>query len=231
LERVRDSDDIRAVLLSGNGKGFCAGGDIKEMIKGNGFYKSEKDITSTGLARKNSLWKKVQRIPLLLEEIDQPVIAKIHGVAFGAGLDMALMCDIRIAEEGTRLSESYVNVGLVPGDGAAYFLPRLVGNDKALDMLWTGKVIEASEAKDMGLVTFVLPQDKIESFTDEYIQKIVNGPQQAIRLTKRAVYQNRSMSLRPSLDMISSSMGLVTELEDYKLGVQAVMDKKKATFK
>src|SRR5690625_1240957 len=177
LERVRDSDDIRAVLLSGNGKGFCAGGDIKEMIKGNDFYKSENDITSTGLARKNSLWKKVQRIPLLLEEIDQPVIAKIHGVAFGAGLDMALMCDIRIAEEGTRLSESYVNVGLVPGDGAAYFLPRLVGNDKALDMLWTGKVIEASEAKDMGLVTFVLPQDKIESFTDEYIQKIVNGPQ------------------------------------------------------
>ncbi|UOR11341.1 enoyl-CoA hydratase/isomerase family protein [Halobacillus amylolyticus] len=231
LETVRDSDHIRAVLIRGNGKSFCAGGDIKEMIAGNGFYKSEDDLTSTGLARKNSLWKKVQRIPLLLEEIDQPVIAQMHGAAFGAGLDMALMCDIRIASEEIRLSESYVNVGLVPGDGAAYFLPRLVGKDRALDMLWTGKVIEAEEAKQMGLVTFVVPQDEIETFTDGYLQKIVNGPQQAIRLTKRAVYQSETMSLRSSLDMISSSMGLVTELEDYQQGVQAVMEKRKATFK
>lgn len=115
LETVRDSDEIRAVIVSGNGKGFCAGGDIKEMAKGNGFFKSEEDISSTGLARKNSLWKKIQRIPLLLEEIDKPVIAKVHGFAFGAGLDMALMCDIRIVAESTKLSESYVNVGIVPG--------------------------------------------------------------------------------------------------------------------
>ncbi|UOQ94862.1 enoyl-CoA hydratase-related protein [Halobacillus shinanisalinarum] len=231
LETVRDSDHIRAVLIKGNGKGFCSGGDIKEMMAGNGFYKSEEDMTSTGLARKNSLWKKVQRIPLLLEEIDQPVIAQMHGAAFGAGLDMALMCDIRIASEEIRLSESYVNVGLVPGDGAAYFLPRLVGKDRALDMLWTGKVIEAEEAQQMGLVTFVVPRDEIETFTDDYLQKIVNGPQQAIQLTKRAVYQSENMSLRSSLDMISSSMGLVTELEDYQQGVQAVKEKRKATFK
>ena len=230
LETVRDSDDIRAVLVSGNGRAFCAGGDIKEMIAGNGFFKSETDISSTGLARKNSLWKKVQRIPLLLEEIDKPVIAKMHGIAYGAGLDMALMCDIRIIEEGTRLSESYVNVGLVPGDGAAYFLPKLVGTDQALDMLWTGRVVEAKEAKDMGLVTFVLPKDEIDNFTKEYLQKIVNAPQQAIRLTKRAVYQSKDMSLRSSLDMISSFMGLVTELEDYQRGVQAVMEKRKAVF-
>lgn len=231
LETIRDSDEIRVVLVTGNGKGFCAGGDIKEMIAGNGFYKSENDIVSTGLARKNSLWKKVQRIPLLLQEIDQPVIAQLHGIAFGAGLDMALMCDIRIAEEGTKLSESYVNIGLVPGDGAAYFLPKLVGIDKALDMLWTGKVIEADEAKENGLVTFVVPKGEVESFTAEYLQKIVNGPQQAIRLTKRAVYQSKDMSLRSSLDMISSSMGLVTELKDYQKGVQAVTEKRKPTFK
>ena len=230
LETVRDSDDIRVVLISGNGRAFCAGGDIKEMVAGNGFYKSENDISSTGLARKNSLWKKVQRIPLLLEEIDKPVIAKVHGIAYGAGLDMALMCDIRIVAENTRLSESYVNVGLVPGDGAAYFLPKLVGTDQALDMLWTGKVIEAKEAKDMGLVTFVVPMDELDSFTDKYIQKLVNGPQQAIRLTKRAVYQSSNMSLRSSLDMISSSMGLVTEHEDYQRGVQAIVEKRKAVF-
>lgn len=231
LETIRDSDDIRAVIVSGNGKAFCAGGDIKEMAAGNGFYKSSTDISSTGLARKNSLWKKVQRIPLLLEEIDKPVIAKVHGIAYGAGLDMALMCDIRIVAEGTRLSESYINVGLVPGDGAAYFLPKLVGIDQALDMLWTGKVVEAKEAKEMGLATFVVPDEELDSFTDNYLEKIVNGPQEAIKLIKRAVYQSRDMSLRSSLDMISSSMGLVTEHEDYQRGVQAIIEKQKPIFK
>lgn len=230
LETVRDSDEIRAVVVSGNGRAFCAGGDIKEMIAGNGFYKTESDISSTGLARKNSLWNKVQRVPLLLEEIDKPVIAKVHGIAYGAGLDMALMCDIRIVADDTRFSESYVNVGIVPGDGGAYFLPKLVGTDHALDMLWTGKVLGAQEAKDMGLVTYVVPKDELDSYTDEYLQNIVNGPQQAIRLTKRAVYQSRDMTLRSSLDMISSFMGIVTELEDYQRGVEAVMEKRKAVF-
>lgn len=230
LETVRDSDKIRAVIVSGNGKGFCAGGDIKEMAKGNGFFKSEEDISSTGLARKNSLWKKIQRIPLLLEEIDKPVIAKVHGFAFGAGLDMALMCDIRIVAESTKLSESYVNVGIVPGDGGAYFLPRLVGVDRALDMLWTGRVLTAKEAKEMGLVTFVVPDEELDRFTEQYIQKLISGPQQAMRLTKRAVYQNRNMDLRSSLDMISSFMAIVTELDDYKQGVQAVVEKKKPKF-
>lgn len=230
LETVRDSDDIRVVLVSGNGRAFCSGGDIKDMIAGHGFFKSTEDVTSTGLARKNSLWKKVQRVPLLLEEIDKPVIAKVHGSAFGAGLDMALMCDIRIVEEGTKLSESYINVGLVPGDGAAYFLPRLIGIDKALDMLWTGKVIDAHEAKELGLATFVISKEDIDQFTEDYLQKIVNGPQHSIRLIKRAVYQNQTMSLRASLDMISSHMGLVTELDDYKQGIQAVVEKRKPKF-
>lgn len=230
LETVRDSDEIRAVIVSGNGRGFCAGGDIKEMAKGNGFFKSEKDISSTGLARKNSLWKKIQRVPLLLEEIDKPVIAKVHGFAFGAGLDMALMCDIRIVAESTKLSESYVNVGIVPGDGGAYFLPRLVGVDRALDMLWTGRVLTAKEAKKIGLVTFVVPDEELEAFTEDYVQKLVRGPQQAIRMIKRAVYQNQNMDLRSSLDMISSFMAIVTELDDYKRGVQAVVEKRKPEF-
>lgn len=230
LETVRDSDEIRAVIVSGNGRGFCAGGDIKEMAKGNGFFKSEEDISSTGLARKNSLWKKIQRVPLLLEEIDKPIIAKVHGFAFGAGLDMALMCDIRIVAESTKLSESYVNVGIVPGDGGAYFLPRLVGVDRALDMLWTGRVLTAKEAKEIGLVTFVVPDDELDTFTEDYVQKLVRGPQQAIRMMKRAVYQNQNMDLRSSLDMISSFMAIVTELDDYKKGVQAVVEKRKPEF-
>lgn len=230
LETVRDSEDIRVLIVQGSGRGFCSGGDIKEMIAGRGFYQSEEDRISTGLKRKNSLWKKVQRVPLLLQEIDQPVIAKLHGIAFGAGLDMALMCDIRIAAESTKMSESYVKVGLVPGDGAAYFLPRLVGTDKALHMLWTGEIVEAKEAEKMGLVTFVVEDDQLDEYVQNYAERLCTGPQQAMRLTKRAVYQSKEMPLRSSLDYISSKMGLVMELDDFKEGVQAVTEKRKAKF-
>ena len=164
LEKVRDDDDIRVVIVKGNGKAFCAGGDIKAMTAGKGFFESQDDITSTAMARKNSLWKRVQRVPLLLEEIDKPVIAQMHGFAMGAGLDMGLMCDIRIAAESAKFSESYVNVGIVPGDGGAYFLPRLVGIDQALDMLWTARVLGAQEAKEKGLVTFVVPDEELDQF-------------------------------------------------------------------
>lgn len=231
LEEVRDNDDIRVVILKGNGKAFCAGGDVKAMIAGKGFFYSEEDITSTALARKNSLWKKVQRVPLLLEEIDKPVIAQMHGFAMGAGLDMALMCDIRIAAQSAKFSESYINVGIVPGDGGAYFLPRIVGIDQALDMLWTARVLTAEEAKETRLVTYVVNDDELEDYTLNYAKKLAAGPIESIKIIKRAVYQSQTMSLRSSLDYISSKMGLVTELPTYEEGVKAIVEKRKAVFK
>ncbi|MFC7686377.1 enoyl-CoA hydratase/isomerase family protein [Ureibacillus sp. GCM10028918] len=230
LEEVRDDDSIRVLLVKGNGKSFCAGGDVKAMVAGKGFFESQEDITSTALARKNSLWKKVQRIPLLLEEIDKPVVCQMQGFAMGAGLDMALMCDIRIAAASAKVSESYINVGIVPGDGGAYFLPKLAGIDQALDMLWTARVLTAEEAKEKGLVTFVVPDEELDAFVEAYIEKLSNGPQEAMRIIKRAVYQSQTMSLRSSLDYISSKMGIVTELQDYKEGVSAVLEKRKAKF-
>ena len=207
LEDVRDNDDVYALLLSGNGKAFCAGGDVKAMAAGDGFFESHEDISSTALARKNSLWKGIQRIPLLLEEIDKPVVAKIHGAAVGAGLDMALMCDVRIAGESASMSESYFNAGIVPGDGGAYFLPRLVGRDKALDLFWTARTLKGKEAADMGLVTHCVPDAELDAFVEQYMEKLLAAPQQAMRLTKRAVVQGEQSSLRASLDLISSFMG------------------------
>lgn len=224
LEDIRDRDDIYAVLLSGNGKAFCAGGDVKAMAAGDGFFESHSDITSTALARKNSLWKGIQRIPLILEEIDKPVIAKIHGIAVGAGLDMALMCDVRIAAEGASLSESYFNAGIVPGDGGAYFLPRLVGRDKALDMFWTARTLRGTEAEQIGLVTHAVPDEDLNDYVDKYMQKLLAAPQQAMRLTKRAIDQSAQSSLRYSLDMVSSFMGIVTELDDYKTRTAALVE-------
>lgn len=232
LEQVRDSESIRVLVISGNGRGFCSGGDIKSMGNGQGFLHSDEnvDLTSTALARKNAIWKRVQRVPLILQEIDKPVIAVMHGFAFGAGFDMTLACDIRIAAESTKISESYLKAGIVPGDGGAYFLPRLIGVDKALELLWTGKVLTAREAKEMGLLTHVVEDDMVEEFVTQYIQKLVEGPQQAIQLTKRAVYQGLDMNLRSSLDMISSALGIITELEDYHEGIRAVVEKRKPNF-
>ncbi len=225
LEDVRDREDIYAVLLSGNGKAFCAGGDVKAMAAGDGFFESHDDISSTALARKNSLWKGIQRIPLILEEIDKPVVAKIHGAAVGAGLDMALMCDVRIASESATMSESYFNAGIVPGDGGAYFLPRIIGRDKALDMFWTTKVLKGAEAERIGLVTHVVPDDELDDYVEAYMQKLLEAPQTAMRLTKRAIYQSEQITLRSSLDMVSSFMGIVTELDDYRTRTSALVEK------
>ncbi len=231
LETVRDSDNIRVVIVKGNGKSFCAGGDIKAMRAGEGFFQSEEDISSTGLARKNSLWKKIQRIPLLLEEIDKPVIAQVHGFAMGAGLDMALMCDIRITAKSTRISESYINVAIVPGDGGAYYLPKLVGIDQALDMFWTARVLTADEAKEKGVVTFVVEDHELEEYTLNYAKELASRPTTAVQFIKRAVYQSQRMDLRSALDYISSQMAIVTELDDFKEGVSAVVEKRKPVYK
>jgi len=214
LEEIRDQDDIYAVLLTGNGKFFCAGGDVKAMAAGEGFFESTHDLTSKALYRKNSLWKYVQRIPLLLNSIDKPVVAKINGAAYGAGLDMALMCDVRIASSEAKMCESYFRVGLVPGDGGAYFLPRLVGKDRALDMFWTCKTVSGEEAERMGLVTYSVPPEELDEFTDRYMQHILKLPQQTVRFTKRTM-SHHDLSLKASLDMISSAMGIVMELDDF----------------
>ena len=175
--------------------------------------------------------EKIQRIPLLLEEIDKPVIAQVHGFAMGAGLDMALMCDIRIAAKSTKISESYINVAIVPGDGGAYYLPKLIGIDQALDMFWTARVLTADEAKDKGVVTFVVEDHELDEYTLNYAKELASRPTTTLQFIKRAVYQSQRMDLRSALDYISSQMAIVTELDDFKEGVNAVVEKRKPIYK
>ena len=123
------------------------------------------------------------------------------------------------------MSESYFNAGIVPGDGGAYFLPRLVGRDKALDMFWTAKVLNGTEAERIGLVTLAVPDDQLDDYVEAYLGKILKAPQQAMRLTKRAIYQSEQSTLRASLDMVSSFMGIVTELDDYRTRTAALAER------
>ncbi|MFC4409935.1 enoyl-CoA hydratase/isomerase family protein [Chungangia koreensis] len=211
LVEIRDNPEIHMGIVTGNGRAFCAGGDVKAMINREGFLSKNSDDTdlrSTPLAVKNSLWKMIQRIPLLMDEIDKPMIAVVNGHAMGAGLDMALMCDIRIASERAKMGETYINAGIVPGDGGGYYLPRIIGLDAALEMFWTGKVLNAHEALDMKIVSHVVPHDELDNFVTKYCKEILKKPQEVVQMMKRIVKESQTMTLRQSLDYVSSQMAI-----------------------
>ena len=136
LADAQADPDVNVVVVTGAGRAFCAGGDVARMGQGE----------PTQLDHKNMLWEGVHRVPKTLETLDKPVIAMVNGLAVGAGMGMTVMCDVRIAAQSARFSTGYVRVGLVPGDGDTFFLPRLVGPAKALELLWTADFIEARGA-------------------------------------------------------------------------------------
>lgn len=229
LYEIRDNPAVYVGVVTGNGRAFCAGGDVKAMISNNGFMAKDEDdnsdFRSTPLAVKNSLWKNIQRIPLLMEEIDKPMIAMINGHAVGAGLDMALMCDIRIASEKAKLGETYINAGIVPGDGGGYYLPKIIGLDRALEMFWTAKILTAQEAHVWNLVTHIVPHEELESFTKNYCEKIAEKSQTIVQMTKRVVVESQSMTLKQSLDYVSSQMAISVFDEGHEKAVSELRKK------
>jgi enoyl-CoA hydratase/carnithine racemase len=185
----------------------------------------------TPLDNKNGLWENIHRVPKTLEAMDKPVIAMVNGVAVGAGMGMSLMCDMRIASDAARFSTGYVRVGLVPGDGDTYFLPRLIGTARALELLWTADFIEAAKALELGIVNRVVPADKLAEETYALARRIADGPQIPVRMIKRLVYQSMRLDLRTHLDLVSSHMAVVRDTEDHKEGVQAFKDKRAPKFR
>jgi len=222
LEDARANDAVNAVVVTGAGRAFCSGGDVSGM--------NERRSEIPGLDHKRWL-EEIHRIPLTLETLDKPVIAAMNGVAVGAGLDMALMCDLRYAAAGTRFSEGYVKVGLIPGDGGTYFLPRLVGTARALELMWTGDFISAEEAERIGLVNRVVTPELLLETVHALAARLASGPSTALRMIKRAVYQGQRMDLRSHLDLISSHMAVIRQTEDHREGARAFVEKRTPEFK
>ncbi len=221
LQTARADEDVRAVVVTGLGDTFCSGGDIREMAEGR--------LMSWDMKR--FLWDGVHRIALTLEDLDKPVIAAVNGSAMGAGMDMALMCDMRIASDRARFAESYINMGVVPGDGGAYFLPRLVGSARALEILLTGEVLTAARSLELGIVNRVVPHERLMEETLTLAGVMAEKPPLAVRMTKRAVYQGLTSTLRAHLDYISSQIALLSETEDHREAARAFLEKRSPVFR
>lgn len=220
LEKAKRDDAIRVIIVTGTGDTFCSGGDIRDMVEGK--------LKSWDMKR--FLWDGVHRIVLTLEDLDKPVIAAINGAAMGAGMDMAIIYDLRVCSDRARLAESYIMMGLVPGDGGAYFLPRLVGVSKGLELLLTGDILNPEEALRLGIVNRVVPHENLMEETMKLAEKIAGKPPLAVRMMKRAVYQGQTSTLRAHLDYISSQISLLSETEDHVEAAKAFLEKRKSVF-
>lgn len=221
LVGARTDPDVRALVLTGAGDGFCSGIDLDTF-------------TAQGppppLEAKRNLTDRIHRVAHALQDLDKPVIAAVNGVAVGAGMDMALMCDIRLAARSARFSEGYVRVGLVPGDGGCYFLPRLVGTARALELLLTGDFLDAVEAERIGIVNHVYDDDRLMEEANALARRLADGPPVAIAMIKRAVYQSADCDLRTALDLISSHMAVVQSTSDSQEALRAFAERRTPIF-
>jgi len=208
---------VKVLVLRGNGRAFCVGGDATQMMG---------RAAEDSLARKNYIWEHIHQIPLLLHRGDKPIIAAMHGAARGAGLDMALMCDLRVAAESASFAESYINMGLMAGDAGTWTLPRLIGASAALDLFWTGRTLTAPEALQMGLINRMAPDEKLMDVTYELARTIASKPQQAVHFFRRSVYQGLQMEFTTHLDMVSSHFAILRDSPDHHAKVKEFLSKR-----
>lgn len=224
LRECHESDAIRVVILTGAGDAFCSGGDVGRMNK------NAEAAEETPLDQKDFIWRGINRVPLLVQQLDKPYLVAVNGVAAGAGMDMALMGDMIFAADTARFGETYIRVGLVPADGGGWYLPRLIGMPKALEMFWTGDMISAEEAERIGIVNRVFPADKLMDGTLAFAQRLASGPSVAIQATKRVCYQARNIDLATHLDQVTSHQPIMKGTADHKEAVKAFMEKRKPVF-
>jgi enoyl-CoA hydratase/carnithine racemase len=224
LERLETDPDARVAILTGAGSAFSSGGNVKKMGAAGGL--NDARPAKTRLNYKQG----IQRIPLAFEKLEVPVIAAVNGPAVGAGCDLACMCDLRIAGESAWFAESFVKLGIIPGDGGAWLLQQVVGYSKAAEMALTGDRVKADEALACGLVSRVVPDDQLLDEARALAQRIAVNPTQAVRMTKRLLWAGRSLRLDALLEMSAAMQALAHSTSDHQEAVQAFVDKRAPDF-
>jgi 2-(1,2-epoxy-1,2-dihydrophenyl)acetyl-CoA isomerase len=221
---ARDDDAIRAVVLTGAGKGFCAGGDVSRDFQYPARYRGHR-LESMLEMREN-----MHELVRFLARFDKPVIAAVNGAAVAGGLTLALACDFRLAAESARLGDTSLRFGLLPDEGGAYYFPRAMGLDRALKMSLLSEVYSAREAKDLGLVTEVVPDAELMQVARDWAVRLADGPPIAIRIAKRMMYKQLSMSLDNALEDAAMATLVTNYTEDVKEGTAAFHEKRKPRF-
>jgi 2-(1,2-epoxy-1,2-dihydrophenyl)acetyl-CoA isomerase len=221
--RATDDDNVRAIVITGAGRGFCSGGDVKAM--------SERDQAGRSHALADQLAPARDRCIAAMRDCPKPIIAAVNGPAAGAGFNLALACDMRIASSAAKFVQAFVKRGLHPDWGGTYFLPRLVGTAKACELIFTGEPIDATEAARLGIVNAVVAPEELMAKTYELAKKIAAGPPIAIRLAKRAIYHNEDVDMRAALEFETYAQNLCRQTEDSKEGVRAFVEKRAPVFK
>jgi 2-(1,2-epoxy-1,2-dihydrophenyl)acetyl-CoA isomerase len=223
LEEIQADDAVRAVILTGAGRGFCSGADVAVQAA-----RAAGQITDTS---RQTLLQLVGSFILAFEKVNKPVIAAVNGIAAGVGLTMTLACDIRIASAGARFSAIWVKRGLIADGGASLLLPLTVGMEKALELCFTGEVIDAREAERIRLVSRVVPPEELISRAKELARKIAANPPISVELAKRVMWEKIRNQLREQLIFESYAQGLCRTTQDQKEAVKAFMEKREPVFK
>lgn len=219
IEDVKADESVRVVVLTGAGeKAFSAGADIKAM-KGMNALKA-RELSQMG-----------ERLCNALENLEKPVIAAINGYALGGGLEVAMACDIRIASENARMGQTEINIGLIPGWGGTQRLTRLIGATKAKELIFTGKMIDARTAEQLGLVNMVVPQDKFRETVRQFASELAQKAPVALKVAKALINKGAEISLDAAIALEREGFGVVASTEDLQEGVSAFIEKRKPVFK
>ena len=229
LDDARLDRDVRVVIVTGAGRGFCAGADLRG---GSGVSESGAAMAPPAAAdRRNWLRDGVHQVPRAVQLLDKPYIAAVNGAAVGAGMDMASMADIRFASENAKFAMSYVKVGLIPGDGGCYFLPRIIGIAKTLELIWTGDFIEPREAQRIGYVTRITSADELLPEVKAFAARLAQGPAVAMQMAKRLVYRGlEGASWHEAFEMAGQAMAIAQSTEDAREGPRAFVEGRQPKF-
>ena len=220
-ERVQADPAVKVVILTGAGSAFCAGGNVKDFRDKRGL------AAGSGMDVRDNYRRGIQRIPLAFHRLDVPTIAAVNGPAIGAGCDLACMADIRIASEKASFAESFVKLGLIPGDGGAWLLQRVVGYARAAEMSFTGELVDAQAALAMGLVSRVVPHAALLAEANALAERIAANPGQALRMTKRLMREAQTSRLDSILELSAAYQALTHGSAEHDGAVAAFLDGRK----
>ncbi|GGX82395.1 enoyl-CoA hydratase [Litchfieldella qijiaojingensis] len=218
-EWVNQCEEVSVLVITGAGSAFSAGGNVKDMAERGGDFAG--DVAEVAARYRRG----IQRIPLALQEVEVPVIAAVNGPAIGAGFDLANMADIRIASEKAKFGETFLNLGIIPGDGGAWFLQRLIGYQRAFELTLSGRVIDAREAKDLGIVLDVTEHDELMPRVHELARHIAAQPPKATRLTKRLMKMGQRIELKDFLDLCACFQGLCHNEPEHLEAVNRMLER------